>query len=85
MKRYLVTDRLDIDSDGLVFDDLKEARAYFERMNPRLQWRCRYETSGKMDKGKIEWALAEFDESGGMRVINRKSYGYGDFLREAEQ
>ena len=85
MKKYLVTDRLDIDSDGPVFDDLKEARAYFERMNPRLQWRCRYETSGKLDKRKIEWALAEFDETGGMRIINRKSYGYGDFLREAER
>lgn len=85
MKKYLVTDRPDIDSDGQVFDDLKEARAYFERMDLSLQWRCRYETSGKMDKGKIEWSLAEFDETGDARIINRKSYGYGDFLREAER
>lgn len=81
-RTYIVTDRYGIDRDGFVTDDKQAARDYFERQTPRLQWRCEYETSGRVHKRSVEWYFLEYDEINGERVLDYKSYGYGDYLRE---
>ena len=83
-KTYIVTDRYDIDHDGFVTDDRQAARDYFETQSPRLQWRCEYETSGRVHKSAVEWYFLEYDEVNGERVLDYKSYGYGDYLRERD-
>ena len=79
---YIVTDSYYTANERFVTDDKQAALDYFENQSPQLQWRCKYETSGRVHKSAVEWYFIEYDDVNGERLLDFKSYGYGDYLRE---